>query len=484
LTAENVTAILPARKRIIGEKGPLVLPKDFRRKYIMKKIAILLVLLAAAGFVYGQATISGSATTTLGIQLNGGEIYVGFKAENSTNISLTVAEAEGSTSSEDEWYGLVELTGASIVWNSDGDQSWDAKIKKDLNDDGDYDDTNETQWINNQTDYKLFLPFAVTAPTIAARITNGTMYIQLQSQPGFDYTNKAAKIEDVDDANEYDLEYADLGDIGLSLGYDSDMIDVVFEIVSAVAYDDGAVMPVADSAWGVGLGIDVAVTDDISVALGVATDINAAYSSVDSNDLMVSAGVDATVSIATISLGVDFLTATAGTTGTNFTASGLEAALGVDVDLAPITVSLDVFYNAMLPTDLVDFTTLTLDAEIGLSVDMDPVTAGLTVTLSDIMDYSTVSLDTVTGEDMDIKIAANAGYSDDVFGLSVEGSYAMQSTAGTAADPVIDLVIEITAALLDNTTFGVKYDLDELDTGDPVDSEDYGDITIFTTLEY
>ena len=173
----------------------------------MKKITLALVLLLATSLIAVSAqeltaTVSGSATATIGFDIDASAF--GIVNSATSDVSLTLVSGDFATEAADGWYGMVSLTkmkigfdhasGADFVTWSDGDDDDDA--------------------------ISAFAEFGsadsgviVTAPTVAAKITDGTTYIQIYALDGFT-TGYATEVEN--DKSDISVEGAD-SDIGVDL---------------------------------------------------------------------------------------------------------------------------------------------------------------------------------------------------------------------------------------------------------------------------
>ena len=141
----------------------------------MKKAFIIvaaIALLATPVFAEVTVAITGDATTSFGYNLDL-ESY-GLLSDVGSDITLTVGALDGESMGEGNWYGVIELTGANLAWDSSADEDYAvmrAEWDGDLGDDGDWDAAN-ADW-SPET-------YVLTTPDVAAKITNGNVYVQLQ----------------------------------------------------------------------------------------------------------------------------------------------------------------------------------------------------------------------------------------------------------------------------------------------------------------
>lgn len=173
----------------------------------MKKITLALALLLAVGLVAVtaqelEATVSGSATATIGFDFDA-EAF-GIVNSATSDVSLTLASGSATTEMADGWYGYVSLSSWKLAFDyaSGADfVTWE---------DGDDDDDEISAFAEFDTADSGII---VTAPTVEAKITNGTTYVQIWALDAFK-TDLAAPVED--DKSDISVEDED-GDIGTDL---------------------------------------------------------------------------------------------------------------------------------------------------------------------------------------------------------------------------------------------------------------------------
>ena len=155
----------------------------------MKKILLVLALLAFAGFVFADTvvvpTLSGSANTTFGVNLNS-EVALGFTNSADATVAFTLIDSQSATAAgEDDLYGEITVSGFALSGNKDG--------------------------------------VSVAGGSASAKIVAGSLYVTIGSCPNFD-VNKAAAIDLTDgNAEEGDVK-ADLSpNAGLTIGVSGDV---------------------------------------------------------------------------------------------------------------------------------------------------------------------------------------------------------------------------------------------------------------------
>ena len=228
----------------------------------MKKLSLLLLVLAlgSAG-VYGQMaigtnfSISGDATATAGYDID--DQVFGFKNEFSSNIKLELVAKQSSKKPEEMmagWYGSIELNDFRIIIDSDEEETELLQTA-----DGDPASVRSKLW--------------VTDPEIVATLKNGPLFMKIYAAPD----NKAdlvAHIEN-DEDDDHVAEGNDDGDdvgseinkgSGITLGYDTDDLDLAIGISSENEFKEGDEH--SDSTYTAG---PYAVSADLGVNVGPAT---------------------------------------------------------------------------------------------------------------------------------------------------------------------------------------------------------------------
>ena len=227
----------------------------------MKKLSLLLLVLAmgSAG-LYGQMaigtnfTISGDATATAGYDIDDG--VFGFKSASSANIKLELVAKQSSMKPEEMmsgWYGSIELKDFKIIIDSDEE---DTELLK--TEDGD--------------PASVRTKLIVTEPDIVATLKNGPLFMRIFAAP----SNKADLVVHVEDDedDDYKAEGDDDGkDVGseinkghgITLGYDTDDLDLAVGVSSEEEFSEGDEH--GDSSYTAG---PYAVSADLGVEVGPA----------------------------------------------------------------------------------------------------------------------------------------------------------------------------------------------------------------------
>ena len=238
----------------------------------MKKISLLLAVLLAAGSasLYGQMmvgtdfSISGDAKATAGYDLD--DEQFGFKNEANANIKFEVVAKNSSDNGmmgQDGWVGAIYLKDFKIVIDSDEEDSdlryMAAECRIDEDGDGIAEDQPNASMCETEKVSRSRL--VVTEPTIAAKLKNGPLFLQIFDVPGNVADLVAAvendensegdstvvggviKLNGARDAESNDLDHdvaTDLDGMGITLGYDGgDALKVALGITSTQAWDAG-----------------------------------------------------------------------------------------------------------------------------------------------------------------------------------------------------------------------------------------------------
>lgn len=227
----------------------------------MKKLSLLLLVLvvgSAAG-VYGQMaigtnfSISGDAKATAGYDLD--DQVFGFKNEFSSNIKLELVAEQSSHKPEEMmsgWYGSIELNDFKIIIDHDEEET--ALLQT-----ADGATTRSKLW--------------VVEPEIVATLKNGPLFMKIFSAPD----NKADLVPHIEDDEDGDhvAEGNDDGDdvgseinkgSGITLGYDTDDLDLAIGISSEEEFSEGDEH--TDSTYTAG---PYAISADLGVNVGPAT---------------------------------------------------------------------------------------------------------------------------------------------------------------------------------------------------------------------
>ena len=228
----------------------------------MKRLSLLLLVLAlgSAG-VYGQMaigtnfSISGDATATAGYDID--DQVFGFKNEFSSNIKLELVAKQSSHKPEEMmsgWYGSIELNDFRIIIDHDEEETELLQTAV-----GDSASVRSKLW--------------VTEPEIVATLKNGPLFMKIYAAPD----NKADLVPHIenDEDDDHVAEGNDDGDDvgteinknhGITLGYDTDDLDLAIGISSEEEFSEGDEH--ADSTYKAG---PYAISADLGVNVGPAT---------------------------------------------------------------------------------------------------------------------------------------------------------------------------------------------------------------------
>ncbi len=387
----------------------------------MKKIAIAIaIMLAFSAFAMaGEVVVSGDATTTFGYNLDASTY--GLVSDVSSSVSMTVGEADAESMGEGDWYGVIELTGASIAWDSTADEALGYEQ---------YEWNSDTEaWDSVGVVPELFV---VTTPDVMAKITDGNLYAMLQSEAGFaaDYVAGVGNT----DAMEFGAP-AVAG--SWTLGGVFGPATVAVELATAGSYEDAA--QVDGVALGTTVGLDLApLMVDFAFAggFGYAAD----------QDMGFALQVAADVAPLTVTAAFD------GISGAVFT---YEAGLGVDADLAPLSVGADLYYAE----NDVDTAVSVGYADDAMGVDLAVGADDLTTTL-----VWNVALDLTYAVNSGVALAA---------GFSMDSADMMAAYANVALTEVID-----------NVTFTLGWEEANDLQGVDATETDLGQVIFATSLAY
>jgi predicted porin len=271
------------------------------------------------------------------------------------------------------------------------------------------------------------IPVSVTAPDVVAKITDGNMYVQLQTEAGFaaDYV---AEIEE-DDAAEYSAP-----DVAGSLTFGGAFAPATVAIEFATAGDYEADAHVDGMVLGATIGLDVApLTIDFAIATGVG------YAA--DQDLGLALQVAADVAPLSITAAFDGINNAAGFD------YELSANIGAAID--PITVGLDVFYKD------------DLDLSVSVGAAVGALGATLTADVLNVIDALgwEIALDLTYAVSEDVAAAA---------GFSVDDAEVMAAYANV-----------VMTGLVDNVTFTLGWE-----EGDDLGNDNLGQIIFATNIAY
>ncbi len=420
----------------------------------MKKLGILMmVLLLVGGFAFAQeATITGSATLTFGVDLDD-PVAMGFKNEASSTVSLTLASGSDSKGAQ----GVIELSSFAI------------KI----------DSTDE---------------LTITAPSVTGKLVFAPITVKIYSAPSFSGSNAAGFSYAGADAD--DLVKAALANkntsaaAGTALPDDGTIVVVeptetapttgVFIDTDADGNSYYAVPGSADGATtasyqGVTVMVDVA---PLTVSLLLASDgtwANAPRTEDNINDFAFGATVSAAVAPLNVNAGV-FAGPTDGL--------DLGVTFGADAAVGPATVDFGI--DGFLP----EGGEFSLDGSLVVGATFGPATLGTNTYFWTSPDFDLdqqVSLDlsgaveglgfTETFQIIDVLSGAAAWNSKTAVSYAT-GGIKPYATFIYYSSSQIDLTagVELTG-FVENTTFTLQYDVDDIEN-------DNGAVTFATKIAY
>jgi len=329
------------------------------------------------GFAEVTVDVSGSADATFGYDLDHG--YGGF--ENSEDVSFVVTIIPEQTVASDEasgWTGYIEFADFSVIYDPDSDSDYYKNdlvfIWEDADGDGEFDPAIDYWMGNPETgstaeDYiEEEKEFLITEPSVSAKIMNGPMYIKIYGGPEFepDYVEAVEDDSDIfkgapEDVAESGDEMAEddesdyiaptLEGAGITLGYDSDNIDVEVYVADNNAYDSSD-----PEAWFIGGSVSLAGAG-ANVSVGVGKQLSPKAGLVE--PLYFGAMADYTLDLGMGSLvpsvGVDYWMDDVGATGIWELGAGLDLTFtneaSVAVDLYMSDIDEDVDFEATITED-------------------------------------------------------------------------------------------------------------------------------------
>lgn len=417
-------------------------------------LAVLLVFGAASAFAQADLspTISGSATATIGYDLENGSFGMVNSATADIKVDIVPKSTATTGMADSGWYGWVELKDFQIGFDYDGGAKFiTGSAVVDTGADADADGKNEYAVEEAKIANSGLI---VTAPSVTARIVSGPMYIQIYALDGF-ATGKATKVESDKDAkvpvedNETDLS-TDLtdGSGGLTFSYTADMFGVKVFFATETGYDAKDPADNGNFLVGTDLSLNVAPA---ALALEVVRGIGA------QETLGLGVGATIDLGVGALFVGFDGQLPDAG----DF-AWEVGAALDV-TEIDPLTIALDLIYSE----------TLFFDTELDVDVDLSPLTLGLLV---GVYDMGT----TVAGDEMDYRLTLDAAY-------DVTDDITASVSAGYDSFGNIPLTVKAVMTPIPQTTFTLQYAsgtslVDATATGGS--AQDLGEITFATKIAY
>jgi hypothetical protein len=378
----------------------------------MKKITLALVLLLAIGLIGATAevtaTISGSATATIGFDLDSSAF--GMVNAPTTDMTITIASMTSTSEMVEGWYGYASVTGSLV-----------------------YDD--DTAGGNP----------ALAAPSITAKITDGTTYVQIWALDGF-ATDMATAVENAgsgfpaegdDSATDIAVDLTAAGSGGVTFG----TVAGPATIAVFFATETGYAAPATSAENGhflVGTDVTLAV-DPATIKLAVVKGLGV----VGDEELGISASVGLTAGPATIGLAFDSVLPDGGG------AFDFEIRGDVSVALGDIKVALAAFYGKD-----------NIDIELSTAPVFGPITVSLLVGVYDL----TTTLAYVADVGVSYKV-------NDMITVAVDSGYDSLGTiplsiAATIANPIPNVTMvlkyattDIAASILGQVTFATTVKL-------------------------
>jgi hypothetical protein len=407
----------------------------------MKKFALILVaVLVCSAFAFAEVTptITGEAETRFGYNLDT-EAY-GLLSSVDSSISLNIVAGSEEDMGAGGWYGVIQLNSFSIDWDS-GLTRYDL-IMEDYNDDDATDVTDYTALdplvADEDDDFVgVEVPVSVTAPTVVAKVTDGNLYVQLQSEADFE----GADYVDDSDLEDEAAAYAMAGDVSgsLTVGGTFGPATVAVEVGTESDYESTA-------AWGVGLGAYLGVAVD-PVTIDIDTDMGLNYGA---TDMGIAAQIGAAAGPATITAALDGMYI-----GEDF---DFEIGAAVDADFGMATVGID-FYAGNDGDNM----------DAGISLGVTPMDA-LSATVG--FDLYDLTYTIAWAVDVDVTYAIN-----DIFSANLGG--------GFGSDELLSAYASLTATeLISNTKFDLIWENADDLTDKSADDTNLGQISIGCELAY
>lgn len=205
----------------------------------MKKITLGLALLLAIGLVavsaQMDATVSGSATMTIGFDIDA--TAFGIVNSATSDVSLTIASGDAATEAGGGWYGEVSLTGMKLALDYAGGADFLSAVSG-TDTTSDTDELPDEDIAGTAADSGLI----VTAPTVAAKITNGSTYIQIAALDGFgvdvatEVENDGSDISVEDDDDDIATDLSD-GAGGMTIGLAAGPATIKIYFATETGYD-------------------------------------------------------------------------------------------------------------------------------------------------------------------------------------------------------------------------------------------------------
>ena len=453
----------------------------------MKKISLLLVVLLAAGSasLYGQMmantefTVSGDATATVGYDID--DEQFGFKNESNSSIKLELVPEQSVNNGDmvdmSGWHGYIELNDFKIVIDSGEEDSPEFITGATPG----TDDMMAPTLVDVETDRSGLV---VTAPSIVAKLKNGPLFLKIFDAPGQVADLVAAIEDDEDDDNTAESDdqpndvATDLEGAGVTLGYDSEDLDVALGITSDEAWDAGTP---EDNSFSISadLSVDVGPAKlqlQVVQGLAAAEDMDAV-----ADDTGVAGKLTTTFGDVELSAGADLVM----TGDANVADTAEDESLDFEVGMtAGVMLTADTKFGADYLYSSVQ--SVASDVEVVLedkSGLVDRLSLGLTWGLFDI-NNGDADGEPTENDSMDMQVTGNLGYDLDAMGGTLTPSAELTLSQIDDADATVGLTVK--AVLTDAvpaTEFGLQWETAKLFDVGEMESEQ-GAITAWAKITY
>ena len=441
----------------------------------MKKISLLLVVLLAAGSasLYGQMmigtefTVAGNASATVGYDID--DEQFGFKNESESSIKLELV-SESSVNNGDMvdmsgWHGYIELNEFKIVIDS-AEEDTELLVTEDMD------------------PASVRTNLIVTAPSIVAKLKNGPLFLKIFDAPGQVADLVPAIEDDEDDDNTAESDdqpndvATDLAGGGVTLGYDSEDLDVALGITSDEPHDAGTP---EDNSFSISadLSVDVGPAKlqlQVVQGLAAAEDMDAV-----ADDTGVAGKLTTTFGDVELSAGADLVM----TGDTNVAETPENESLDFEVGMnagvmltGNTKFAADYLYSSV--QSVASDVEVVLEDKSGL---VDRLSLGLTWGLFDINNGDADGAPT-ENDSMDMQVTGNLGYDLDAMGGTLTPSAELTLSQIDGADSIVGLTVK---AVLTNavpaTEFGLQWTTDYLfDVGEMASEQ--GAVSAWAKITY
>jgi len=439
----------------------------------MKKLSLLVALALLVSFgAFAQVSldysVTGSATMEWGIDLNNDPMTHGFSNSTESSLDLSVTLDPASVMADgSNIYGMIELTGFGVEVGDTVGVKWDDVVKVYDEDGDDYTPTNDAEAIvgnpvpaGDTYDYTFInTGIKVTKPDVAAKVVlSDALFVKIASKPDFDYNN-AEEAVDGDGFVGIDQDYTG----GVTVGYMSDMVDVNVNFVSGNDGPEYDTNPAGD--YAVGGDITIKPADMVTATLYGAYNPN--FSS--TTPVYLGLNLDlAPVDMLSVNVGVD----------AGIPESG-DALIDVDLSI-PVTVTDAISVTAAGSFVKNGAADAEMDASVGIAVTGDAALT-LDALFDDVTDTTSFDIE------LDLTASYKAMLSDDTYVKpGVEFGYDM-AAVDADDDDTVNLLVYVDAALISNTVFTLAYESVQLKDAMVAADEtamDKGDIKFTTKISY